>query len=128
MNTRDAQQPSKDETPSSLPSTPFDKTSFPNRVEAHSASEMLLGWSTGERYAVPYFELRYYCPCAHCVDEHTGKRTIRREDVAADVKPTGVHAVGRYALQIAWSDKHSTGMYPFDLLYSICLNKGLKLA
>lgn len=106
----------------------FDKSTIPNRVEPHSPTEMLFGWSNGENYAVPYFEIRFYCPCANCVDEHTGKRTLKREQVAADVKPTEVHAVGRYALQVTWSDKHSTGMYPFNLLYSICLEKGLRLS
>lgn len=106
----------------------YDKSTFPNQIEAHSPTEMRFGWTNGETYAVPYFELRFYCPCAHCVDEHTGKRTLKRENVKADVRPLEVHAVGRYAIQISWSDKHSTGMYPFDLLYSICLNKGLRLA
>lgn len=106
----------------------YDKTTIPNRVEPHSSTEMLLAWSNGASFAVPYFELRFYCPCANCVDEHTGVRTLKRENVKPDVRPTGVNAVGRYALQIAWSDAHSTGMYPFDLLYSICLEKGLPLS
>ena len=106
----------------------YDKTTIPNRVEPHSPTEMLLGWSNGASYAVPYFELRFFCPCANCVDEHTGVRTLKRENLRPDVRPTGVNAVGRYALQIAWSDGHSTGMYPFDLLYSICLEKGLPLS
>ena len=106
----------------------FEKSTIPNRVEAHSTTEMRMDWSNGASFAVPYFELRFYCPCANCVDEHTGKRTLKREDLTADVRPTGVNAIGRYALQILWSDKHSTGMYPFNLLYSICLEKGLRLA
>ena len=106
----------------------YDKTMIPSRIESHSPTEMLLAWSNGSSFAVPYFELRYYCPCANCVDEHTGVRTLKRENVAADVRPTAVNAVGRYAIQMTWSDKHSTGMYPFDLLYSICLNKGLPLS
>ncbi len=105
----------------------FDSRSIPNLLEPHSSSELRIGWSTGASFAVPYFELRFHCPCANCVDEHTGKRTLKRENVAADVRPTEVHAVGRYAIQFTWSDKHSTGMYPYDLLFSICLEKGLRL-
>jgi DUF971 family protein len=106
----------------------FDKSTIPSRVESHSSTEMLLAWSNGASFAVPYFELRFYCPCANCVDEHTGVRTLKRENVAADVRPKAVNAVGRYAIQMTWSDNHSTGMYPFDLLYSICLEKGLPLS
>lgn len=108
--------------------TGFDKSTIPSRVEPHSLTEIRMDWSNGASFAVPYFELRFYCPCASCVDEHTGKRTVKREDVAADVRPTGVNAIGRYALQLLWSDRHTTGMYPFNLLYSICLEKGLRLA
>lgn len=106
----------------------YDKTTIPSRVEPHSPTEMFFGWSNGASFAVPYFELRFYCPCANCVDEHTGVRTLKRENVAADVRPSAVNAVGRYALQMSWSDGHSTGMYPFDLLYSIGLEKGLPLS
>jgi len=60
--------------------------------------------------------LRVRCPCARCVDEMTGQRILRDEDVAEDVHPTAIHYVGRYALQFVWSDGHSTGIYPFDYL------------
>ncbi len=105
----------------------YDKTTIPSRVESHSPTEMFFGWSNSASFAIPYFELRFYCPCANCVDERTGVRTLKRENVAADIRPIAVNAVGRYALQVTWSDKHSTGMYPFNLLYSICLEKGLRL-
>lgn len=106
----------------------FEKSTIPSRVEPHSATEMRIEWSNQAAFAVPYFELRFYCPCASCVDEHTGRRTLKRESLAADVRPTDVNAIGRYALQFHWSDKHSTGMYPFNHLFSICLEKGLRLA
>lgn len=105
----------------------------PTRIEPVDASgdaagRMLIGWSTGEAFRVPYFELRFQCPCAACVDEHTGKRTLRREQVDPKVRPLGVQPIGRYAIQIAWSDRHSTGMYHFDSLYGICAANGEKLA
>ena len=34
----------------------------------------------------------------------------------ADVHPTQIRPVGRYALQIAWSDGHDSGIYPFERL------------
>ncbi|TDJ16141.1 MAG: DUF971 domain-containing protein, partial [Deltaproteobacteria bacterium] len=30
-----------------------------------------------------------------------------------DVKPLRIESVGRYAIQIAWSDGHESGIYPF---------------
>ena len=54
-------------------------------------------------------------------------RFTTREQVAIDVKPRGAEVVGRYALQIRWSDQHSTGMYHFDRLFEICAAWGSRL-
>lgn len=91
----------------------------PTRIEPLNSSEILLGFSDGHEYALSYTDLRFYCPCAGCVDEHTGARTIRREQVQTGIRPTGVELVGRYAVQISWSDRHVTGMYHFDRLYEL---------
>lgn len=97
---------------------------FPTRIESASDNRMLLAWNSGETYTLAYTELRFHCPCAACVDEHSGQRVIKREDVAADVKPLQVGLVGRYAVHISWSDQHSTGMYHFDRLYHLCKESG----
>lgn len=96
----------------------------PTRIEKHGDHDMLIGWTDGRAFAVSYAELRFHCPCASCVDEMTGMRTVRREDIAADVRPKGVVPVGRYAVRIDWSDGHSTGMYHFDTLHEICRESG----
>ena len=64
-------------------------------------------------------ELRLLCPCAGCVDEMTGVRTLKPEVVDQDVYPTAIHYVGRYALQFVWSDGHSTGIYTWEYLREI---------
>ena len=61
-------------------------------------------------------DLRIVCPCAGCVDEMTGVRTLQPTQVGPDVYPTAIHYVGRYALQFVWSDGHSTGIYTWELL------------
>ena len=103
------------------------QTAFPSRVSGHSETEMLLEWADGSRYALPYVELRFYCPCAGCVDEHTGERTIQRASIPPQIKPTGAQVVGRYALQVSWNDGHNTGMYHFDRLLELCQKQGRKL-
>jgi DUF971 family protein len=84
---------------------------------------MLLKWNTGERAEIPYEELRFQCPCAGCVNELTGERMIRREDVLAGVKPLQVELVGRYALRIQWSDGHQAGMFSFERLWELGQDK-----
>ena len=80
------------------------------------AARLRITWEDG---AVSEFEprlLRLRCPCAGCVDEMTGIRTLRPDSVPEGVYPQAIHYVGRYALQFIWSDGHSTGFYPFDML------------
>jgi DUF971 family protein len=101
---------------------------IPTRIDQHSPTEMLLAWNSGESFAVPFVELRFQCPCASCVDEHTGQRVLRRESIAADIRPTGVQLIGRYAVQITWSDGHQTGMYHFDRLFDLAQKQGRRLA
>ena len=60
--------------------------------------------------------LRQRCPCAGCVDEMTGIRTLRPEAVPPGIYPEAIHYVGRYALQFVWSDGHATGIYTFEYL------------
>jgi DUF971 family protein len=40
--------------------------------------------------------------------------------VPADVRPLRIQPVGRYAIQIDWSDGHTTGIYPFRRLRELC--------
>lgn len=84
---------------------------------------MAIVWNSGETTAVPFAELRFRCRCAECVDEWSRKRKIKRENVPADIKPVVVEAVGRYAIQIDWSDGHRAGIYPFPLLYWIATGR-----
>lgn len=77
-------------------------------------------WQDGHisEYAPKY--LRLNCPCAGCVDELTGQRTLQPGSVPDDVFPKAIHYVGRYALQFVWSDGHDTGFYTFETLRALC--------
>jgi len=73
-------------------------------------------WGDGAAHEYVPQELRLLCPCAGCVDEMSGLRTLRPEMVQEDVYPTAIHYVGRYALQFVWSDGHDTGIYTYEYL------------
>jgi DUF971 family protein len=82
-------------------------------------ARLRIAWKDGRVAEYEPRELRLLCPCAGCVDEMTGIRTLRPEMVDAGVYPTAIHYVGRYALQFVWSDGHSTGIYTFEYLREI---------
>jgi DUF971 family protein len=80
---------------------------------------LLVRWSDGRESNFPPRWLRARCPCAECVEEWSGTRVVGEEQVKADVKPQGMHEVGRYAMQVQWSDGHSTGIYSWEYLLKI---------
>lgn len=79
-------------------------------------TRLRIAWEDGHVSEYVPRLLRIRCPCAGCVDEMTGIRTLRPESVPEDVYPVAIHYVGRYALQFDWSDGHATGIYPFEFL------------
>ncbi len=76
-------------------------------------------WPSGEIQHVAFFTARVNCRCASCVDELTGIRRLDPDTVSQDVHPVGVKFTGNYALKIAWSDGHDTGLYTWDALRAL---------
>lgn len=60
--------------------------------------------------------LRGYCPCALC-QGHGAQRSFIP---VPDAKLEEIRGVGNYALEFRWQDGHSTGIYTFDYLRSLC--------
>ncbi|HEU5319762.1 MAG TPA: DUF971 domain-containing protein, partial [Methylomirabilota bacterium] len=60
------------------------------------------------------------CACALCEDEWTGRRRVEAAAIPADIRCIKVQPVGRYGVQIHWSDGHSTGIYTFERLRGLC--------
>lgn len=84
------------------------------------ATHLRISWADGHVSDFPPRLLRVACVCAGCVDELTGRRILREEDVPDDVHPLAIEYVGRYALRFRWSDGHDTGIHPFDYLRRLC--------
>jgi len=85
-------------------------------VPNEQAKMFKVEWNDGKTSLVSFLDLRFLCPCANCVDENTGKRRIRKEDIKPDINPLRVHTVGNYAVSVTWSDGHDTGIYGYDYL------------
>jgi DUF971 family protein len=79
-------------------------------------TRLRIAWQDGRVSEYRPRELRLRCPCAGCVDEMTGERILVPAMVDPDIYPTAIEYVGRYALSFAWSDGHSTGIYPYEYL------------
>ncbi len=77
-------------------------------------------WDDGHQAAYSAQPLRLACKCALCEDEWTGERRVSAGTVPADVALVELRPVGRYGLQITWSDGHNTGIYTFERLRELC--------
>lgn len=92
----------------------------PREISQESNSLLRITWADGRvcDYQAP--KLRRACPCAQCVNEWTGQRTLTPESISDDVEISDLSIVGRYALNFRWSDNHETGIYSFQYLRDLC--------
>jgi len=93
-----------------------DARTTPAEIRQAGPRELAIRWGDGVESRFAVRDLRLACRCAHCVDEWTGENRLDPETVPADVEPTQIEAVGRYAIQFRWSDGHDSGIYAFDRL------------
>jgi DUF971 family protein len=123
---------------------PIDARRKPAKVKVHVSTGVGVDITWADEH-VSHFDfayLREQCPCAMCNDERQKKQAglekeaqLRSENPAAPAVPTSspllpmfkpkltakaAHAVGNYALQIDFNDGHSTGIYSFDYLRTVC--------
>jgi DUF971 family protein len=91
----------------------------PTDLAFDDQGQLLVRWDDGRISKFPPKWLRGRCPCAGCVEEWSGKRVVGEAQVADDVRPRGMHQVGRYAVQIQWSDGHDSGIYSWDYLLKL---------
>ncbi len=89
----------------------------PVSIRALQSDQILeLTWNEGAVTPASYRILRGECPCAVCRDEWTGARIFDANTIRDDLKIEGLEAVGSYAVRIAWSDGHSSGLYTWENL------------
>jgi ATP-binding protein involved in chromosome partitioning len=88
----------------------------PTQIRQAGPRELAILWADGAESVYAVRDLRLACGCARCVDEWSGEGRLDPASVPADVHPLGIEAVGRYAIQVRWSDGHDTGIYPYRRL------------
>ncbi len=73
-------------------------------------------WEDGKAKDITNLELRDNCKCALCVDEYSGKKTLKTEDIPKDIHGEKSVQLGNYAVSIQWSDGHTSSIYPYSSL------------
>ena len=90
-------------------------------------SDVLIEWSDGHKCSNIARDLRLNCQCAECGEEWSHKKLLDPISVPNDLVAEDFMHVGKYAIQFLWSDGHYTGIYPFDLLATLCNCKDRKI-
>jgi len=91
------------------------------RVAPHGAA-LAVTWENGASSTIAAGVLRRACRCAACTAARaTGKPVAGESDVAI----TAVEPIGGYAINIAFSDGHARGVYPWPFLRELAGSYGI---
>ncbi len=89
---------------------------LPTEIKLHQLSRMLeISFDDGRTFQLPCEFLRVYSPSAEVRGHGPGQETLQVGKKNVEIK--AVEPVGNYAVQLAFSDGHNTGIYSWDLLY-----------
>jgi DUF971 family protein len=102
---------------------------YPVEIRRDGDAAVELEWSDGTRSRWTARQLRDACPCATCREKHRSGDGQAGEPhqprglpvlSAAEARPLRIESmrpVGNYAYNVAFSDGHSSGIYPLSRLH-----------
>ena len=91
----------------------------PRQIIEESDNAISIIWSDASETHYTAAELRRVCPCAGCVNEWTGEKTLDAATIPDDLSFKHISIVGRYALNFHFSDGHDTGIFSFAYLRNL---------
>jgi DUF971 family protein len=97
-------------------------TPAPTEIKLHQKSRLMeLSYADGTRFELSYEFLRVHSPSAEVRGHGPGQEVLQSGKHAVDI--VAVEPVGSYAIQPRFSDGHDTGIYSWDYLYEIGVNR-----
>jgi DUF971 family protein len=100
----------------------------PEHIAISKSKGIEIDWKDGHHSSYGTEYLRDWCPCASCTGSHGTEPRKKSTEAPASPFPmftpklrmNNIEPVGAYAVKIAWSDGHDTGLYSWDHLREIC--------
>ena len=80
---------------------------------------IVVNWPDGNVDKLANKSVRIACQCASCVHEYTGQALLDPATVSDTIKAEDLSVLGNYAVSIAWSDGHTSGIFSWDRLKEI---------
>lgn len=110
----------------------------PEHIAISKSRGIEIDWKDGHHSSYSNAVLRDGCPCATCTGSHgtVPQKTSFSQDVAGtpfpmfkpSIRMLNIESVGNYALRIFWNDGHSSGIYSWNYLRSLCSCEECKAA
>ncbi len=98
--------------------SPLSCNSLPTEIKHHQLSNKLeISFDDGSIFLLPAEYLRVYTPSAEAVGHAPGQEVLQtgKEDVTIKA----IIPIGNYAIRPVFSDGHDSGLYTWDLLYTL---------
>ena len=93
-------------------------TPVPTEIKLHQKSRIVeLVFENGERFELSFEFLRVFTPSAEALGHGVGQETLQVGK--RDVQILGIEPVGNYAIKPVFSDGHDSGLYSWDVLYTL---------
>jgi DUF971 family protein len=87
-------------------------------------------WADGSESFIKNRQLREACPCANCSGEsdvfgnvYKNNNQEHNSNNQQKYKISGYRHIGHYAIRVQWADGHNGGIYSFDLLSNLSVEK-----
>lgn len=96
-------------------------TPIPTAITLHKASRTLELAFGDQSYTLSFEMLRVLSPSAEVRGHGPGQETLQTGKRLVEI--TAIEPVGHYAIRPVFSDGHDSGIYSWDLLHSLCVNR-----
>ena len=94
----------------------------PTEIKLHKQSRMLeISFDDGNTFELGCEYLRVYSPSAEVQGHGPGQQVLQYGKERVNI--WAIEPVGNYAVVFKFDDNHDTGIYSWDLLYELGINK-----
>jgi DUF971 family protein len=93
-------------------------TPRPTEIKLHQKSRILeIAFDDGARFSLPCEYLRVFSPSAEVRGHGPGQEVLQVGKRDVEIKE--IEPVGNYAVKLAFSDGHDTGLYSWEYLHEL---------
>ncbi len=93
-------------------------TPRPTEIKLHQKSRILeIAFDDGQRFSLPCEYLRVFSPSAEVRGHGPGQEVLQVGKRDVEIKE--IEPVGNYAVKLAFSDGHDTGLYSWEYLHEL---------